>query len=261
MLKQSQSIIARRRGLAGLVCCSTMFVAQVGIAQTPPSKAPSPEPNVTWNEGPAVAPSEAASASPPTGTAPSNAPAATASPAPAILPPQRGYIVIDPATGRPMSVSGQYSGMQSRPATLPYEEGQPIPRGYVVRESNLSGLVIGGIIPLSIFYLISFSVASGNNFSGPAGWLAVPVIGPFGWLAAHKSNPSCASDEVCTDAEDVVGRTFVTMDGIFQTAGAAMFIAGLAITRKKLVLIENQEMYIVPYASSMGHGLSILGRF
>ncbi len=143
---------------------------------------------------------------------------------------------------------------------MPYEEGAPIPRGYVLRESNLSGLVIGGIIPLSIFYLISFSVASGNDFKGPAGWLAVPVIGPFGWLAAHKSNSHCVSD-VCTNADDVVERTFVTMDGIFQTAGAAMFIAGLAITRKKLVLIENPDMYIVPYKSSTTQGLSILGSF
>ncbi len=240
-----------------------MLIAKLGLAQTQPAQVPPPEPNVTWNEGPAAAPNGAPSASPSSGTVPSSAPSvATATPlpavAPAMRPPQQGYIVIDPATGRPMSISGQYSGLQTRPATLPYEEGAPIPHGYVLRESNLSGLVIGGIIPLSIFYLISFSVASGNDFRGPAGWLAVPVIGPFGWLAAHKSK--CASD-VCSDAEDVLGRTFVTMDGIFQTAGAAMFIAGLAITRKKLVLVENPDMYIVPYTSSTTHGLSILGSF
>jgi len=240
-----------------------MLIAKLGLAQTQPAQVPAPEPNVTWNEGPAVAPNGAPSASPSSGTVPSTAaPGATsASPravAPAMLPRQQAYIVIDPATGRPMSVNGQYSGLQRRPATLSYEEGAPIPRGYVLRESNLTGLVIGGIIPLSIFYLISFSVASGNNFKGPAGWLAVPVIGPFGWLAAHKSN--CVGD-VCSDAEDVLGRTFVTMDGIFQVAGAAMFITGLAITRKKLVLIENQEMYIVPYTSSTTQGLSILGSF
>lgn len=239
-----------------MACCSAMVVAPLGLAQTQPPQAPPP--NVTWNEGP---PNETPAAPPATGTAPTSAASpATAAASPARLPPQQTYIVIDPATGRPMSTSGQYSRQQSRPATLPYEEGAPIPRGYVLRESNLTGLVIGGIIPLSVLYLISFSVASGNHFSGPAGWLAVPVIGPFGWLAAHKSSSNCVGD-ACTDAEDVLGRTFVTMDGIFQVTSAALFVTGLAITRKKLVLIENQDMYIVPYTSSTAHGVSILGSF
>jgi hypothetical protein len=209
------------------------------------------------NEAPAVAPSASAA---PAGVAPVTTSAAPSAAAPAMLSPKQTYVVIDPETGRPVSTGGQYLGMPRRPATLPYVEGAPIPRGYVLQESNLSGLVIGGIIPLSLFYLISFSVASGNNFSGPAGWLAVPVIGPFGWLAAHKSNYNCAGD-VCTNAGDAVERTFVTMDGVFQTAGAAMFVAGLAITRKKLVLVENQQMYLVPYTSSGVHGLSVLGSF
>ena len=155
--------------------------------------------------------------------------------------------------------NGPMPRLQERPASLPYVEGAPIPPGYTLQESNLTGLVIGGVIPLGILYLISFSVASGNNFKSPAGWLALPVIGPFGWLAAHKS-PSSSCYE-CDRAEDAIERTFVTLDGIFQAAGAAMFVAGLAITRKKLVLTDQQQLYVVPYTSSSAQGLSLIGTF
>ena len=157
-----------------------------------------------------------------------------------------------------MMQNGPMPRLQQRPATLPYVEGAPIPQGYTLQESNLPGLVIGGVIPLGILYLISFSVASTNDFKGPAGWLAVPVVGPFGWLAAsHKSASSCYG---CDEAVDAFERTLVTLDGIFQVTSAAMFVAGLAITRKRLVLTDPQ-VYVVPYTSSNAHGLSLIGQF
>ena len=187
--------------------------------------------------------------------APAGASPQSGTSAPASAVPQN-YVVIDPATGVPVSANGQMPRLQARPASLPYIEGAPIPPGYALQESNLTGLVIGGVIPLGVLYLISFSVASGNDFKGAAGWLAVPVIGPFGWLAAHKSTSNCYSD-VCDASE----RTFVTLDGLFQAAGAAMFVTGLAITRKKLVLLDQQQIYVVPYSSSNAHGLTLLGTF
>ena len=167
-----------------------------------------------------------------------------------------GYVVIDPATGRPMAAAQRRA---ERPDTLPYHEGAPIPPGYTLEESHYNGLIIGGIVPLGALYVLSLSVASGNNFKGPAGWLAVPVVGPFGWLAAHKSE-TCNYD-VCDSSDDSVTRSFVTMDGLFQAAGAALFVTGLAITRKQWVLTDPNQLYVVPYSTSTAHGISILGRF
>ena len=168
-----------------------------------------------------------------------------------------GYVVIDPATGRPMAAQEQ---TKSRPETLPYREGAPVPQGYSLEESHYNGLIIGGIIPFGVLYAISLSVASGNNFEGRTGWLAVPVVGPFGWLATHKSQ-NCSYGYCYTSSDEPTERTFVTMDGLFQAAGAALFVTGLVMTRKQLVLNQPQQLYVLPYSSSTAHGIAVLGRF
>jgi len=87
-----------------------------------------------------------------------------------------------------------------------------------------------------------------------------PVVGPFGWLAANKARSNCNGD-VCSSSDNSAVRALVMMDGIFQTAGAAMFVAGLAITRKYWVLTDPQQFYVVPYTSSTSHGLMLGGHF
>jgi hypothetical protein len=115
------------------------------------------------------------------------------------------------------------------------------------------------VIPLSILYVISFGVASGQQFKGRDGWLAAPVIGPFGWLATQRKT-TCSYD-YCYTEDDSAERAFVMMDGIFQAATAAMFVTGLTLTRKQWVLTDPDQIYVVPYASSTTQGLSLFGRF
>lgn len=202
---------------------------------------------------PALLPDTARAESPPVVAPPATA-IAPAMPGSQVPP---GYVVVDPATGRPIATPAQ---RPQRPETLPYHEGAPVPAGYTLEESHYSGLIIGGIIPFGVLYAISLSVASGNNFEGRAGWLAVPVVGPFGWLAAHQPQ-SCSYDVCYTHSDDAAERSFVTMDGVFQAAGAALFVTGLVVTRKQLVLTDPEQIVVVPYASSTVHGLSVLGRF
>ena len=151
--------------------------------------------------------------------------------------------------------------VRERPATLPYvEDGAPIPQGYVLDEYHPRGLILGGAITLGTLYLISLSVAPSDDYKNGNGWLAVPVIGPFGWLATRKT-PTCGSGSytyTCTD--ESTNRTYVMFDGLGQVAGASLFIAGLAITRKRLVLF-NQDAIVAPYATSTGSGLQLMGRF
>jgi len=175
--------------------------------------------------------------------------------------PGQSYTIIDPATGQRVPVITYGPVIRQRPSVLPYVEGSPVPRGYMLEEYHPRGLIIGGAVTLGVLYAISLSVASTNNFDAANGWLAVPVIGPFGWLATRKT-PTCDNDPYTSSCSDEPSnRALVTLDGMGQAAGAAMLIAGMAITRKRLLLVDQQEVIVAPYASSSGSGLRLFGRF
>lgn len=241
------------------------LVAANGAAQAQSGPAGSALPG-TVGPGQSVSTAPTGSAN----TAAQPVPAATAPVAPAPLPPPttaipgQPYILVDPATGRQMPMLTYGPMLRQRPAELPYTEGAPIPRGYVLQEYHPRGLIIGGAVTFGVLYLISFSVASSNNFDSTNAWLAVPVIGPFGWLAARKS-PTCNNTTsiytVSCNTDDSGNRAMVAMDGMAQVAGAAMLIAGVAITRKRLLLTDQQELFVAPYTSSTGSGIRLFGRF
>ncbi len=197
--------------------------------------------------------------------APAPAPAAGTMAPPAPSPtmttlPGQPYLVVDPATGRTMPVITYGPMLRPRPAVLPYVEGAPVPRGYVLEEYHPRGLIIGGTVTLAVLYGLSFAVAS-TNFSSENGWFAVPVIGPFGWLATRKT-PTCNNTtDVTCNSDDSGNRALAAFDGMGQVAGAAMLIAGLAITRKHLILVNPQDLVVAPYTSSTGSGLRLFGRF
>ena len=148
------------------------------------------------------------------------------------------------------------------PVTLPYVEGLPAPSGYTLDESRLNGLIIGGIIPLSVFYFLSLAAAESGEFRGPAAWLALPVVGPYGWLVAHgnRQQQSCSGD-VCFGQADSSSNALVTFDAVVQTASAAMFITGLAVTRRQWVLSNQVSLMVAPYVAPSTRGLSMLCRF
>jgi len=177
--------------------------------------------------------------------------------------PGQPYVIVDPATGQQVPVFTYGPVLRQRPAVLPYVQGSPAPRGYVLEEYHPRGLIIGGAVTLGVLYSISLSVAASNDFNRANGWLAVPVVGPFGWLATRKT-PICGSGQytyTCNEGDESSNRTMVALDGMGQVAGAAMLIAGLAITRKHWLLTEQQDIVVAPYTSSSGSGLNILGRF
>jgi len=171
------------------------------------------------------------------------------------------YPVYDPSTGQIVLVSPLVQAQRLPPRELPYSEKRPVPPGYAVEESQLRGLIIGGAVTLGTLWAISFSVASSNNFSAANGWLAVPVIGPFGWLATRKT-PQCNTSYDYSCSDESSNRTLVAFDAIGQLAGAGMLIAGIAITRKHLVLVDPQAaIAVAPYATSRGSGLQLIGQF
>ena len=134
-----------------------------------------------------------------------------------------------------------------------WDENQPIPPGYH-RESRVrKGLVIAGAIVFGVPYLYSAGIAAigddvtRNGESNPVQYLYIPVLGPF--IEMGQTDSSTA-------------RYFLTLDGLAQSAGAFMFIYGLA--SPKSILVRNDLALLTVMPTKMGHdgqGLSVLGRF
>jgi hypothetical protein len=110
------------------------------------------------------------------------------------------------------------------PTTLPYEEGQTVPSGYRLKTRPVRSLVITGSITFGATYLISLIVGAtavaqgGDNKSFAA--LFAPVVGPFISIGTIGSSGA--------------GTLWLVIDGLTQTAGAAMLITGLAVDEKFL---------------------------
>jgi hypothetical protein len=138
-----------------------------------------------------------------------------------------------------------------------WNEGEPIPPGYHPVERTRRGLIIGGAVTFGSLYLISlFAAAAGADSTDPGeknqeAALWIPVAGPF----IQMANTSTAT-----------GNLFLAIDGIAQTAGVGMFIAGLAWPSK--VLIRNDlagknklNLSFTPVISKSMSGWGLTGTF
>lgn len=183
------------------------------------------------------------------------APIAEPSPMPQQAPPPpvvTGQIVVpQPVVAQPFPMTG--------PRTLPYEEGGPVPQGYVLEERSRRGLVIAGSVILGALYLISlmtYSVAQAVCDVGSCEndlWpLTIPVVGPFLAIAT-------------TDADVESGASLLVLDGLGQGAGLAMLILGVASKKQVWVradLAALQDLHLAPVAFARGgRGLALAGRF
>jgi hypothetical protein len=205
------------RGLA--VATFTLLLATPASAQQPetaPAEPPAPAP-----EPPAPAPEPPAPAPEP--------PVPVAQPAPAPQPPrppapQRGYGYPPPygypgyGYGYPPYGYGYgYGYPVEPPARLPYKEGEPAPAGYHLDTRIRKGLVIAGSTTFGACYLLSVGVAAAfqdDNDADDVTPMFVPLVGPF--LTMGTADPTGFA-------------TFaLTVDGLAQTVGLGMFIAGIA---------------------------------
>jgi len=137
-----------------------------------------------------------------------------------------------------------------------WEEGEPIPRGYHPAERARKGLIVGGAVTFGVMYFITLLVAAANSdsasksgTSSPTDALYVPAIGPF--IQMTKSSSATAN-------------VFLLIDGIAQTGGVVMFIAGF--TLPKAVLLRDADsgkpkLVAAPLVGPGMSGLGIIGRF
>ena len=137
-----------------------------------------------------------------------------------------------------------------------WRPGEPVPDGYRVVSRPRTGLAIGGGCLFGALYISSVVIATAVNDANDGigdddniSELYVPLLGPF--LALGKSETS-------------TGDLLLTINGIGQTAGAAMLVAGLVARRKYLVLQDygsNGHIQIMPFGGAGTSGLSLSGAF
>ena len=122
-----------------------------------------------------------------------------------------------------------------------------------------------GAIVFGVPYMIGLSVASGSGFEAESVWLLLPVLGPWVAVGAQEECDEDAypnSRDCSTQEAENVGYT---LSGIMQTAGAALFIAGITATRRRLLRADVAELTVTPMpirgAYHDGYGLGAFGRF
>jgi len=127
----------------------------------------------------------------------------------------------------------------------------PVPPGYTVVERPAKGLTTGGVVGLSVSYAAAVIVGASQGFENGTGWLAVPLVGPWGAIATRKYECKAASvAEARRCVNNAVGEvqlvTFMAMDGLAQTAGALVTLAGLLSTQEELVRSDLVEVSLLP---------------
>lgn len=124
---------------------------------------------------------------------------------------------------------------------LPYYQGMPVPPGYDVVKHPASGLITGGVIGLSISYGTAVIVGATQGFDNAAGWMAVPLVGPF-IAIADRNYEQCQTATVAQARRcvtEAVGQvqyiTFAAVDGVFQVASALVLLAGAVSSKDELI--------------------------
>jgi hypothetical protein len=151
------------------------------------------------------------------------------------------------------------------PESVPYDGG-PVPAGYHVEERPRKGLVITGTILLAVPYGLGLAVAGGQNFPNSSGWLIVPGIGPWLTLASRHKSGECTNSSDFNDCADTslddTTRTFLIIDGLMQTGGAVMLIAGIAAPKKVIARDFVGSLHFVPSTiGRTGYGGFLTGVF
>lgn len=196
--------------------------------------------------------------------------AAPAAPAPQPAVPQ-GYVLVpvqQPAAQTQYDVQyPQQRGALPPGMELPYEDGDPIPPGYRLARQPRRGLVIGGSIMTGIGWGLSLTGAVAADFDSKSGFLVVPVLGPWLMLAAGGAKDrDCSSSSSYYDYDYDCGsrsglRSVLVLDGLLQTAGAVMVVAGIAFPRVRLVREDVTVGFVPTTFGSGSYGLGAVGTF
>jgi len=166
-------------------------------------------------------------------------------PAPPVPPP----VVVPPPPG------GYYQQPYAQPYAQPYyyqpQQPCPLPPPRLFHEEMQPnyGLMVAGLVVFGA----SWSVNAATAWVAGEWKLAVPVVGPFMETQNVKTGDS-GSDRL------LIG--LLVFDGLIETAGAVMLVAG-AVTHHKVRVYDSPRfsLSVVPTAGPAGGGLAAFGRF
>ena len=136
------------------------------------------------------------------------------------------------------------------PKQLDYEEGQPVPPGYHLKEKVRPGPVIAGSVTFGVLWMVSvFTSAIGSALGDDdVRDLWIPVVGPFITIARVDNNRSTPT---------------LALDGAGQAIGVGLLVWG--ITSPRTVLLRNDiagvEVHVTPMLTSKSGGFGLGGMF
>ncbi len=170
-------------------------------------------------------------------------PAPQAVPAP--LPPVPPPVVAPPP--------GYYQPPCDNCQTQPYPQMQPYyvqppPRVFHEELRPNYGLMIAGLV----IFGASWSINAATAYVANEWKLAVPIIGPFMETQNVYTGPGYEANRM------LVG--LLVFDGLIETAGAIMLVAG-AITHHKVRVYDSARVSVVPTAAPGSAGLAAFGHF
>jgi hypothetical protein len=143
----------------------------------------------------------------------------------------------------------------------------PVPPGYHIEKRPASGLILTGALTLAAGYVVGLGIGLDKGFDGSLGWLALPVFGAWPALAGRKI--SCVAVTVeeakrCLDSASKEATTvaLVAVDGMIQTTGFLILLAGLASGHPELVRDGFGEVHVTAgRRREGGFELGFEGRF
>jgi hypothetical protein len=126
-----------------------------------------------------------------------------------------------------------------------YVPGPP-PRFRTIEQPRY-GLMTAGLVVFGA----SWSINALSGYLAGEWRVAVPIAGPLMYAHSIDNNG---------DFTTRTAVTFLVLDALVETAGAAMFLAGL-LTHHQVRVMEHAKLNVVPTAGIGGVGVAAFGRF
>ena len=164
-------------------------------------------------------------------------------PAPMQVAPMPPPVVVPPP-------GGYYAPYAQQPQPYYYQQPCPLPpRSFHEEMQPNYGLMVAGLVVFGA----SWSVNAATAWVADEWKLAVPVVGPF-METQNVNTGDSGADRM------LIG--LLVFDGLIETAGAVMLVAG-AITHHKVRVYDSPRVSVsvVPTAGPAGGGLAAFGRF
>jgi hypothetical protein len=176
----------------------------------------------------------------------------TPPPMAAPIPPAPPVVVVPAPTPPPLVVpppGGYYQAPYGQQGYY-YQQPCPVaPRSFHEEMHPNYGLMVAGLV----IFGASWSINAATAYVADEWKLAVPIVGPF----METQNVSTGD----SDADRMLVGLLV-FDGLIETAGAVMLVAG-AITHHKVRVYDSPRLSltVTPTAGPTGSGLAAFGRF